>query len=42
MEIVIMREDLMGKMMRNLVGVKGQAEGADMKRYVYPPLDAYG
>lgn len=24
----------MGRMLRNTVGVKGEAEGADMKRYV--------
>lgn len=33
-EIVIYREDLMGRMLRNLVGVKGEEDGADMKRYV--------
>lgn len=33
MELVICREDLMGRMMRNLVAVK-EDEGADMKRYV--------
>ena len=32
-EIVIYREDLMGRMVRGLVGVK-EEEGADMKRYV--------
>lgn len=32
-EIVICREDLMGKMVRGLVGVKKE-EGVDMKRYV--------
>lgn len=33
-DIVICREDLMGRMLRNLVGVKSAKEGADMKRYV--------
>lgn len=33
-EIVIYRQDLMGKMMRNLVGVKPDLESADLKRYV--------
>lgn len=34
-EIVIYREDLMGRLLRNLVLVKKTAdEGADMKRYV--------
>ncbi|ORY29159.1 putative DNA polymerase epsilon subunit B [Naematelia encephala] len=34
-EIVIFREDLMGRMMRNLVGVKdGQSDEVDMKRYL--------
>jgi len=32
-ELVVCREDLMGRMVRNLVGVK-QDEGVDMKRYV--------
>ncbi|EKD03887.1 epsilon DNA polymerase [Trichosporon asahii var. asahii CBS 8904] len=32
-DIVICREDLMGRMLRNLVGVKSANEGADMKRY---------
>lgn len=36
-EIVIYREDLMGRMLRNLVGVKREEEGADMKRYVSWP-----
>ncbi|KAK4683976.1 DNA polymerase epsilon subunit 2, partial [Tremellales sp. Uapishka_1] len=34
MEVVVCREDLMGKMVRNLVGVKGGAEGGDMKRFL--------
>ncbi|KAG8835941.1 DNA-directed DNA polymerase epsilon, subunit B [Serendipita sp. 399] len=33
-EIVIYRQDLMGKMMRNLVGVKPDLESADLKRYL--------
>lgn len=33
-EIVLFREDLMGRMLRNLVSVKDQTEGSDMKRYV--------
>ncbi|WWD06489.1 DNA polymerase epsilon subunit B [Kwoniella europaea PYCC6329] len=33
MELVICREDLMGKMVRNLVGVKKEGQ-ADMKRYL--------
>lgn len=33
-EIVVFREDLMAKMMRNLVGVKPDLESADLKRYV--------
>ncbi|EIW66910.1 hypothetical protein TREMEDRAFT_45435 [Tremella mesenterica DSM 1558] len=33
MELVICREDLMGRMVRNLVGVK-DVKGADMKRYL--------
>jgi len=33
-EIVIYREDLMGRLLRNLIGVKSADEGADMKRYV--------
>ncbi|KAG8827357.1 DNA-directed DNA polymerase epsilon, subunit B [Serendipita sp. 401] len=33
-EIVIYRHDLMGKMMRNLVGVKPDLESADLKRYL--------
>lgn len=32
-EIVIYRQDLMAKMMRNLVGVKPDLESADLKRY---------
>jgi len=28
----------MGKMVRNLVTVKDEGKGADMKRYVSPPL----
>jgi DNA polymerase epsilon subunit 2 len=37
-EITIFREDLMAKMMRNLVGVKPDLESADLKRYVSPGL----
>lgn len=33
-EIVVYREDLMGKMMRNLIGIKPDLESADLKRYV--------
>src|SRR5258706_170939 len=33
-EIVVFREDLMAKMVRNLVGVKPDLESADLKRYV--------
>lgn len=33
-EIVIFREDLMGRMLRNLVCIKEETEGVDMKRYV--------
>jgi hypothetical protein len=33
-EIVIFREDLMGRMLRNLVQVKDGVDGANMKRYV--------
>ncbi|KIM29152.1 hypothetical protein M408DRAFT_328860 [Serendipita vermifera MAFF 305830] len=33
-EIVVYRQDLMGKMMRNLVGVKPDLESADLKRYL--------
>ena len=33
-EIVIFRENMMGKLMRNLVGVKPDLESADLKRYV--------
>ncbi|WOO83431.1 DNA polymerase epsilon subunit B [Vanrija pseudolonga] len=33
-EIVICREDLMGRILRNLVGVKSGEEVADMKRYL--------
>jgi len=29
----------MGKMVRNLVTVKDEGKGADMKRYVSDPLD---
>lgn len=36
-EIVIYREDLMGRMVRGLVGIKDE-EGADMKRYVSCPV----
>ena len=33
-EIVILREDLMGRMLRNVVQIKEGTEGANMKRYV--------
>ena len=33
-EIVIFREDLMGRMLRNVVQIKEGTEGANMKRYV--------
>ena len=33
-EIVVFREDLMAKMMRNLVGVKRDLESTVLKRYV--------
>lgn len=33
-EIVIFREDLMGRMLRNIVQIKDGTEGANMKRYV--------
>jgi len=33
-EIVVFREDLMAKMVRNLVGVKPDLESADLKKYV--------
>lgn len=33
-EIVVFREDLMAKVVRNLVGVKPDLESADLKRYV--------
>jgi DNA polymerase epsilon subunit 2 len=35
-EIVVYREDLMAKMMRNLVGIKPDLESADLKKYVRP------
>lgn len=36
-EIVICREDLMGRMLRNLMGVKeGVVDGAEMKKFVSP------
>ena len=34
LEVVVCREDIMGKMVRNLVTVKDEGKGADMKRYV--------
>ena len=33
-EIVIFRDDLMSRMLRNLVGVKPDARNEDLKRYV--------
>jgi DNA polymerase epsilon subunit 2 len=33
-EIVIYRDDLMSRMLRNLVGVKPNARNEDLKRYV--------
>jgi len=33
-EIVIFRENSMGRMLRNIVGVKHEAKGEDLKRYV--------
>lgn len=33
-EIVIFREDLMGRMMRNMVQIKEEAQAVDMKKYV--------
>lgn len=33
-ELVVFRHDLMAKMLRNLVGVKPDVDGADLKRYV--------
>ena len=33
-EVVVFREDLMAKMVRNLVGVKPDLESANLKRYV--------
>lgn len=33
-EIVIFREDLMSRMLRNLVGVKPDVKNDDLKRYV--------
>jgi DNA polymerase epsilon subunit 2 len=41
-EIVVYREDLMGKMMRNLIGVKPDLESADLKRYVSAPHRVVG
>lgn len=39
-EIVIFREDIMSKMLRNMVGAKVNVSSADLKRYVSntPPL----
>lgn len=36
-EIVIYRDDLMSRMLRNLVGVKPNARNEDLKRYVSTP-----
>jgi len=33
-EIVIFREDLMSKMLRNIIGVKPEVRSEDLKRYV--------
>lgn len=33
-EIVIFRENIMGRMLRNLVGVKPDVRNDDLKRYV--------
>lgn len=38
LEIVIFREDLMAKMLRNLIGVKPDLNGSDLKRFVRPSL----
>ena len=35
-ELVIFREDLMARMLRNLVGVKPDVREDDLKRYVSP------
>lgn len=37
-EIVIFREDLMSRMLRNLVGVKPDVKNDDLKRYVRCPV----
>lgn len=37
-EIVIFRENMMGKMMRNLIGVKPDQESGDLKRYLVQTL----
>jgi len=41
-EVVIFREDLMGRMLRNIVQIKDGIEGTEMKRYVSSSLDAHG
>ena len=33
-EIVIFREDIMARMLRNTIRVKQEAEGEDLRRYV--------
>jgi hypothetical protein len=33
-EIVIFREDIMSKMLRNMIGTKSEISSADLKRYV--------
>lgn len=42
-EVVVFREDLMARMLRNLVGVKPDVREDDLKRYVrtFPPLSPY-
>jgi DNA polymerase epsilon subunit 2 len=39
LEVVVCREDIMSKMVRNLVTVKDEGKGADMKRYVSFGID---
>jgi len=36
-EIVVFRDDVMSRMLRNLVGVKPDARNEDLKRYVRTP-----
>jgi len=35
-EVVVFREDLMARMLRNVVGVKPDVKSEDLKRYVSP------